>query len=129
MIANEKAKQKEQLEQMKQNKRRSRNLHQLRTFKMHITPREYRGMSFLGSYPDNIGKVGEPIETLKDPRLAHLDLNVFRNRSVLEVGAGNGNVAMEVASRMAPSKFTALEIDPRLVQIAQKRVNESISKR
>jgi 2-polyprenyl-3-methyl-5-hydroxy-6-metoxy-1,4-benzoquinol methylase len=69
----------------------------LKAFRMDITPELYRGMHFLGNF-----KSKEHRNTLSDTRLTYLHQDLFLNKVVLDVGAGDGAIATEIAIRLFP---------------------------
>jgi spermidine synthase len=111
----------EELAKFRAEKRKNRKENHLKAFHLNITPEQYRGMIFLGNF-----KSQDQSNTLKDPRVAHLHHELFLNKAVLDLGAGDGAVAIEVAMRMLPRKIVALEIDAELIAIAKRRVDKII---
>lgn len=57
----------QELARLRAERRKNRRLSELKTFHIHITPQQYRGMHFLGNF-----KSKEQSNSLADPRLSHL---------------------------------------------------------
>ena len=83
--------------------------HHLDQLKLHLhaTPQQYRGIHLLGNFPETKGLNC----TLEDHRVIKLHHSLFKNKRVLDVGSGNGRVAVEIAIRYFPRKIIALDID------------------
>ena len=53
-----------------------------------------------------------------------LPSGLFRNKNILDVGCGQGKVAVEIAMRFFPKKMVALDIDAKLLEKAIKLVDK-----
>ena len=95
---------------------------------MNITPQEYRGMHLLGNFSRQfIWRPNQDFE-LQDHRVALLPSSLFKNKTVLDVGCGEGKVAIEVAMRYFPLKMVALDIDSKLLQTASKLAEKMVAR-
>lgn len=65
---------------------------------------------------------------LRDLRVDLLDESLFRNRRVLDVGCGDGKVAIEIAVRFFPVKMVALDIDDYLLSRAARLVEKLVER-
>ena len=79
----------EKLARLRAEKRKNRKISHLKAFYMNITPEQYRGMHLLGNF-----KPKDQRNSLSDPRLTYLQHELFLNKTVLDVGAGDGSVAI-----------------------------------
>ena len=61
-----------------------------------------------------------------DIRLAHLSPDFFINKNVLDLGCGDGAIAIEIAIKMFPAKMVLLDIDSRLLHQARRSVDHFI---
>jgi 7SK snRNA methylphosphate capping enzyme len=61
-----------------------------------------------------------------DIRLPHLSSDYFTNRNVLDLGCGDGSIAIEIAIKMFPAKIVLLDIDSKLLHQARRSVNHFI---
>lgn len=65
---------------------------------------------------------------LRDLRVDLLDESLFRNKRVLDVGCGDGKVAIEIAVRFFPVKMVALDIDDYLLSRAARLVEKLVER-
>ena len=85
-------------------------------------------MHVLGNFNNSLSCRNRRSDELQDHRVALLPSSLFRNKSVLDVGCGEGKVAIEIAMRFFPSKMVALDIDAKLLEKATKLADKIVSK-
>ena len=76
-------------------------------------------MRFLGNF-----KTYHQNQELRDPRIAQLDHQLFFNKVVMDLGAGDCGTTVEVALRMLPERIVAVEIDKELVAMGTRRIDK-----
>ncbi|KAL7646824.1 UNVERIFIED_CONTAM: hypothetical protein RMT77_002080 [Armadillidium vulgare] len=63
-----------------------------------------------------------------DPRLKCLDKEWFRGKEVLDIGCNIGHITLTVARDFAPRRIVGIDIDKKLVNIAQKNVYHYVTR-
>lgn len=106
--------------QMKTQRKRNREQQDMK-LRIDITPEQYRGMNFLGNYAST-----KEVREYSDPRLRYLDNEYFLNKKVLDIGCGEGTLALEVAIRMFPAKIVALDIDSKMLVRAKRSADRFV---
>lgn len=61
-----------------------------------------------------------------DIRLSHLSSDYFLNKNVLDLGCGDGSIAIEIAIKMFPAKMVLLDIDAKILHQARRTVTHFI---
>ncbi|KAG0705551.1 7SK snRNA methylphosphate capping enzyme [Chionoecetes opilio] len=92
-------------------------------------PRSYNPKSELfqfGNYNKYYG-YRNPDQT-PDVRLEHLKKDWFEGREVLDIGCNIGHVALTVAREFNPKRVVGIDIDKKLVNIAQKNIKHYLRK-
>ncbi|XP_014662942.1 PREDICTED: 7SK snRNA methylphosphate capping enzyme-like [Priapulus caudatus] len=64
-----------------------------------------------------------------DRRLRAFRKEWFRDKDVIDVGCNTGHVALHVAEHMQPRSVVGIDIDPRLVKVAQKNLRRKVTMR
>ena len=85
-------------------------------------------MHVLGNFHSSVSWGNRHIDELQDHRVALLPSSLFRIKNVLDVGCGEGKVAIEIAMRFFPSKMVALDIDAKLLEKATKLADKIVSR-
>lgn len=62
-----------------------------------------------------------------DPRLKYLSKDFFENKEVLDVGCNTGHLTLSIAEYFEPKAILGIDIDERLIRIAQKNTCRHLS--
>jgi ubiquinone/menaquinone biosynthesis C-methylase UbiE len=85
-------------------------------------------MRLLGNYQQPLQKNLQGGGELRDSRVERLPEELFKGKDVLDVGCGEGKVAIEIAMRYFPRKMVALDIDANLLESATRLVDKLVKR-